>query len=357
MPDLMADIFSDDAFSMSSLTAAILEIPHVPGRAGDLAFVGIGEGVATTSVVIESLDQQLSLIPTTLRGAPAPLESRDKRKAVQLAVPQIKLEDTILADSVQNVRDFGTGELVGVDTVVNRQLGRMALRHDLTLEHHRLGALRGVIHDADGSVLVDLFAELGVMNSLGEAAPETFDFPLDDYSGVGVSNSIRTKCQAVQRYMRRHAKTIIPASAKVWAFCGDDFFDKLLEHPSVKNAYDGYAAAKQALGDSYAFGIFEFGGIFFENYQGTDDGSTVAIAPDECRFFFTSVPGLYAEYFAPGDFMETANTLGIPRYAKLAPDARFNRYVELHTQQNPLPLCLRPATLVRGVADVASESV
>jgi hypothetical protein len=355
MSDFLVDIFSDDAFSMTSLTAGINNIDHVPGRAGDLAFVGTGEGVATTTVTIESIGQALSLIPTSLRGAPAPYETRDRRKAIELAIPQIKLEDTILADSVQNVRDFATQELVGAETVINRQMQKMTLRHDMTLEHHRLGALRGVIHDADGSVVLDLFAEFGITNSLGQAEAETFDFPLDDYSGTGVTNSIRTKCQAIQRYMRRNAKTIIPASAQVWAFCGDEFFDKLLEHPSVKGVYDGYAAAKSALGDNYAFGIFEFGGIFFENYQGTDDGTTVAIAPDEARFFFTGVPGLYAEYFAPGDFMETVNTMGLPRYAKLAPDTRFNRYVELHTQQNPLPLCLRPQTLVRGVADVSSE--
>lgn len=355
MPELFADIFADDAFSMTSLTAGINNIDHVPGRAGDLAFLGVAEGVATTKVTLESLDQQLSLIPTSLRGAPAPYEKRDKRKAIELAIPQIKLEDTIVADSIQNVRDFASGSLVGAEEVINRQLQKMALRHDLTLENHRLGALRGIIHDADGSVLLDLYTEFGNLNSLGQAEPETFDFPLDNYVGTGVENSIRVRCQSVQRFMRRHAKTVIPKTAQVHAFCGDNFFDKLLEHPSVKGVYDGYAAAKQALGENYAFGIFEFGGIMFENYQGTDDASTVAIDPDECRFFFTGVPGLYAEYYAPGDFIETANTLGVPRYAKLAPDKRFNQFVELHTQQNPLPLCLRPQTLVRGVADASSE--
>jgi hypothetical protein len=355
MPDLSLDVFNDDAFSLVSLTAAINNIDHVPGRAGDLAFVGVGEGVNTTSVMIESVGQQLSLIPTSLRGSPSPYEKHDKRNAITLGIPQIKIEDTLNADQIQNVREFGTTDGVGTATAINRQMNKMALRQDLTLEHHRLGALRGVIHDADGSVLLDLFAEFGISNSLGQAEPENFDFPLNDYSGVGLSNSIRAKCQAVQRYMRRHAKMLIPASAQVWAFCGDEFFDKLLEHPSVKGVYDGYAAAERRLGDNYAFGVFEFGGIFFENYQGTDDGTTVAIAPDECRFFFTGVPGLYAEYFAPADFIETANTLGLPRYAKIAPDARFGRFVEMHVQQNPLPLCLRPQTLVRGVAEESSE--
>lgn len=348
------DIFDDDAFSMVTLTAAVSDMDHVPGRSGDLAFSGQGMGIPTTAVLIESVGETLSLIPTTLRGAPAPKETVDKRSILQLAVPQIKLEDTINADSIQNVREFGTGNLIGAETVVNRQLQKMVRRHDLTLEHHRLGALRGVINDADGSVLTDLFVEFGIINSDGLAGPEDFEFPLDDYTTVGIDNSIRNKCQAVQRYMRRNAKTIIPNTAKVWAFCGDNFFDKLLEHPSVKGVYDGWAAAKAALGENYAFGIFEFGGIFFENYQGTDDNETVAIDPDECRFFLVGVPGLYAEYYAPADFMETVNTVGLPRYAKLAADPRFDQYVELHTQQNPLPLCLRPQTLVRGISEVSS---
>jgi hypothetical protein len=100
------------------------------------------------------------------------------------------------------------------------------------------------------------------------------------------------------------------------------------------------------LGKNYEFGTFEFGGIVWENYQGTDDNSTVAIAADEARVFVSGVPGLYAEYFAPADFMETVNTIGLPRYAKVAVDQRFNQFVEIHAQQNPLPLCLRPQTLV-----------
>ena len=47
--------------------------------------------------------------------------------------------------------------------------------------------------------------------------------------------------------------------------------------------------------------------------------------------------------------METVNTVGLPRYAKLAPDGRFNQFVELHTQQNPLPLCLRTKTLCKFI--------
>jgi len=335
------DIFNDDAFSTETLTVAINEMDHVPGRAGELAFAGNGEGVATTSVVIESKAEGLSLIKTSPRGAPAQQETQDKAKLLSILVPHIKLEDHISADSIQNVRAFGSeSELRGVQSVVNQQMQKMVRRHDLTLEHHRLGALRGVILDSDASTLVNLFTAFGVSQE-GEV-----DFELDDTTAD--FTQVRTKCHGIIRTMRKNAKVAIPASGRVWAFCGDNFFDNLVEHPAVKGAYDGYAAAERRLGDSYAYGVFEFGGIFFENYRGTDDNSTVAVDPDKAIFFWTGVPGMYAEYYAPADFMETVNTIGLPRYAKIAPDTRFNQFVDLHTQQNPLPLCLRPKTLMKA---------
>jgi len=350
------DIFNDDAFSLVSLTAAINEIDHVPGRAGALAFAGVGEGVAVTTVSIERKGMALTLIQTSPRGSPSAKETADKATLRSVSIPHIQLEDTIQATEVVGVREFGTTDQLRTvtNTVVSR-MNKMAARHDLTLEHHRLGALRGKILDADGSTLTDLFTLFEVQNSDSAYEPEVFDFGLDASDSGG--EDLRVRCQQVSRFIKRKAKMTLPGSAKVWAFCGDTFFDALISREDVKRTFLQTAEQTVRLGGNYAFGVFEYGGIVWENYQGTDDGGdadasdggTVGIAPDEAVLFLTGVPGLYAEYFAPGDFMETANTKGLPRYAKIAPDQRFNRFVELHTQQNPLPLCLRPQTLCAGI--------
>ena len=52
--------------------------------------------------------------------------------------------------------------------------------------------------------------------------------------------------------------------------------------------------------------------------------------------------------YAPADFVETANTIGLPRYAKQAVDQQFARWVMLHVQSNPLPICTRPRVLIKG---------
>lgn len=348
-----ADLFSGDAFTLESMIAAINDIDHIPSRAGQLVFAhrDVTAPVNTLDVAIERVDEQLKLIATTARGAPAEKEQADKRSLIKLSVPHIQIEDTIQADSVQGVREFGTSnQLTTVQSAVDKSLTKMARRLDLTLEYHRLGALKGQIRDADGSVLTDLYQAFNFLNSDGIAGPEVFDFDLDNVASD--AEDIRIKAQDVARYMRRNAKTVIPNGAFVWAFCGDSFFDKLISNPSVKAAWAGTEAAAAMLGDNYAFGIFEFGGIMWENYYGTDDNEMVAVADDECRFFWTGVPGLYTESFAPADYIETVNTPGLPRYAKIAVDQRFQKFADIEAQTNPLPLCLRPATLCKGVSSL-----
>jgi len=235
-----------------------------------------------------------------------------------------------------------------VEGVVNKRLRKCANRLDYTLEHHRLGALKGIIRDADGSVLTDIYSAFGFLNSLGIAGPEVFNFDLDNPA----SADVRVTAQNVVRYMKRHARTILPAAAYVWAFCGDNFFDKLISKPDVKDAFRATQNAEAVLGGNYAFGVFEFAGIFWENYEGSDDNATIAIGADECRFFWANAPELYSESYAPADYIETVNTMGLPRYAKIAVDPKFQKFVELEAQTNPLPLCLKPATLCKGVASL-----
>jgi hypothetical protein len=57
---------------------------------------------------------------------------------------------------------------------------------------------------------------------------------------------------------------------------------------------------------------------------------------------------VFRQYNAPADFVETANTIGLPRYAKQAVDQQFARWVMLHVQSNPPPICTRPRVLVKG---------
>ncbi len=96
-----------------------------------------------------------------------------------------------------------------------------------------------------------------------------------------------------------------------------------------------------------ARGSFEYAGIVFEEYRGKV-GTVDFTDASKAYFFPVGVPGLFRQYNAPADFVETANTIGLPRYAKQAVDLQFARWVMLHVQSNPLPICTRPRVLIKG---------
>src|SRR5690606_3714452 len=126
---MFPDIFNDDAFSLVALTNFINEQEYVPGRAGELAFNGVGQGVPTISIAMEQIGGQLSLIQTTPRGAPAPQEVQDKGVMRSLSIPQIKLEDTISVYQMFGVRALGTAaQLRGARRVIDQQIVKMNSR-------------------------------------------------------------------------------------------------------------------------------------------------------------------------------------------------------------------------------------
>ena len=101
------------------------------------------------------------------------------------------------------------------------------------------------------------------------------------------------------------------------------------------------------LREGQARGSFEYAGIVFEEYRGRV-GSVDFTDSNKAHFFPVGVPGLFRQYNAPADFVETVNTIGLPRYAKQAPDTQFGRWVALHAQSNPLPICTRPRVLMKA---------
>jgi hypothetical protein len=64
-------------------------------------------------------------------------------------------------------------------------------------------------------------------------------------------------------------------------------------------------------------------------------------------FYPTGVPNLFATVFAPADYIETVNTLGLPRYVKQY-DMPNDKGVHMDTQMNALNFCTRPLALLSG---------
>lgn len=327
--------FASDAFDMVSLTTAINKIPNTYGRLEQLNLFP-PQGVRTRTIILEERNGVLNLLPTQPVGAPGTLGITGKRKVRSFVIPHIPHDDAVLPEEVQGLRAFGTeDELQGISELMAQKLADMRAKHAITLEHLRMGALKGIILDSDASTLYNLYTEFGI-------TAMTVDFALSTST-----TDVLAKVMEVKRHIEDNLKGEFMTGIR--CLCSADFWDAFVGHDLVKQAYM-YYQRNQSLGEDYREG-FSFGKVTFEEYRGqaTDADGNVRkfIADGEAHFFPEGTVSTFRTHFAPADFNETANTLGLPLYAKQ--EARkFGRGTDLHTQSNPLPMCARPEVLVKG---------
>lgn len=321
------DIFNDDAFSLTSLTAAIQNVPYQPGRLEQLGLFGAAQGVVSTSVMIEQYDNVLSLIPVSQRGAPATQTQHGSRKIHSFTIPHLKPEDNITADEVLGVRAFGSeSEVETVANIVAQRLANMRRNIEYTKESFRMMALKGQTVDAAGGT-VDLFNIFGVVQ-------DTIDFALDQET-----TNIRLKVLALIESIEDSLGGLSFSGIRV--LCGKTFWSSLIEHKSVKESYLATQAAATLRGDPRM--EFEHAGVIWERYRGT---SAVKIADNEAYAVPEGVVDLFIARNAPADYVETVGTLGQPMYAKQwIPEPA--RAVHMEAQANPLFLCTRPKAIVK----------
>lgn len=323
----MADIaiFEDDAFSVSSLTAAINEQEYLPGRISSLGLFR-EEGISTLTVQIEKDGDTLALVPSGERGTSGLVVGAAKRQLIPFNTVHLPERFTIKADEIQGIRAFGTrSELQAVQDVVNKRLAKARRQLDATHEFQRMGALNGQVLDADGkTVLLDIYKSFGVNRQklpMGLNSPDT---------------ELRVKCGEALDMQEEALGSVTSSGSR--AMCGKNFWNKLIVHKSVKETYLNTMQAASLRGDARE--AFEFGGIVWERYRGKVAG-VAFVHDDKALLVPEGVPDLYISSFAPADYMETVNTQGIPYYSKIEP-LPFNKGVAGEAQSNPLHLCTRP---------------
>jgi len=338
------DIFSQNAFSCIELTQAVQKVPFKPSFISSLNLFA-PRPVRVETVAIEERDGTLSLIQTSPRGAPLGERETEKRTIRDFRTVRIAKGDTVNASEVQNIRAFGSeSELMQVyDEIMRRLAGPTGLisEVEMTWENMRLGAVQGLVTDADGSTLFNWFTEFGV----SQAAE--IDFDLDSASPA--SGAVRKKCNQVLRQMQvAAAGAWLPGSTYVMGICGDNFWDDLTAHSEVRQTYLNTQQAADLRGNNLPYESFRYGGIVWVNYRGTDDGSTVALSTDLAKFFPVNAPGAFVEAWSPGEMFDYVNTPGIPLYSLIVRDRDRNMWARPEVYSYPLPICTRPKMLQRA---------
>jgi hypothetical protein len=329
---MMIDPFKD-GFTLSELSQSINVLPNMYGRVNELGLFGF-KGQSTTTVTIEMSNGVLTLVPTTPWGGVAPKNKVGKRNVRTFSIPHTPLEDTVLAADVIGIRQFGTeNQLETVAAKVNEKLQVMKNKIDQTMEWRKMGALKGLVLDADGvTPIEDYFAAFSVTKKV-------VNFALNV-----AGTDVRAKCMEVARHIEDNLMGEV--MNRVHCLVSPEFFDLLVAHAKVKEAYANYSEAAQRIGGDMRKG-FSFGGLTFEEYRGVVDTKRF-IDANKGHAFPIGTNETFSNFGAPADFVETVNTVAIPYYARQQ-NKDFNRGIDLHVQSNQLPLVARPAVIVELV--------
>lgn len=338
---LTMDVFNQSAFSAVSMLTLVDRLGYVPGFLGSIPGLFDPVPVTTDVVWIEERTNAPALIQTSLRGEPPKQKGNEKRAARAFRTLRLAQASRIMASQLQGIRAAGSDTEL---QTLERELARRQLinRRDmeLTWENMRLGCVQGLVLDADGTTLFDWAAELQ------QVIPAEIDFDLDNPAPA--SGAIRIKCNAVTRSILRALGGLGGNAVSVRALVGDNFWDLFTAHTEVRQTYLNWQDAA-ALREGNAWQSFNYGGITWTNYRGTDDGATVGINTNQAKFFPVNA-GIFQIAWAPGESFEFVNTMGRDIYPGIVLDRDRNSYADIELYSYPLPVCTLPQALARGKA-------
>ncbi|MBP6677474.1 MAG: major capsid protein [Paracoccus sp.] len=328
--------FDAGGYSLAEMTQAINILPNLYTRLGELGLFRF-EGVSQRSVIIEQIEGVLNLLPSVSLGGPATVGSREARAMRSFALPWIPHDDVILPADIQGVPAIGAfDEADPLVSVMTRKLTLMRRKHAQTREYMEMNALRGIVKDGAGTTLYNYFTEFGI-------AQISVDFVLGT-AGTNIQGKVREVLRAVEDNL------LGESMSGVHALVSREFFDKLISHPKTEEAYKFYAATGAQPLRQDVRRNFPFAGILFEEYAGAVTLSTKAserlVPANEGIAFPTGTMDTFTTYGGPANLLETANTIGLPLYARQHLDPK-GRWIDLMTEASILPVNKRPRLAIR----------
>jgi hypothetical protein len=326
----------------NQLTHMTDEIQFIPNDWSRLDEYFTHIGIPSTSVTLDLVKGQLNVLNDMVRGAQVQYGQDDVEKTLSYPTAFFPANDLVSPTDVQNKRKMGTSDQVDqVDAAVARKLGTLRKSHALTQEFMMWKAVQGVLMTPTGKTLGNLYTDFGV--TLKEI---NFELSVE-------TTNVQEKCRELLRHVEDNAYTGADVGG-VRVFVSPEFFDALIGHESVSDAYSFFTAGQgnEPLRDDMRR-AFSFAGVTFEEFRGkyqkVDGTIERFIAASEGWAIPTGIEDMFEIYHAPAHHIDYANTAGEEVYAWSVP-MRDMSGIEIFTQSSSIAINRRPQAVVKCIA-------
>lgn len=309
-------------------------------------FNGMGlyrtQGVSQTAIVFDKSYHDTTLLPQVSRRGRESTKGIDRGvETFSLPLAYFKHSDYITPEDIQAWRMPGTTDAAETLAHVRLQkLEDMRAQVDQTLEYMKIQAAKGVCKTPDGATVADMFTEFNIVR------------PAVDFVLGTSTTDIDKKIAELKRGVQTNLKTGGVISG-IDVIVDADFFDKLISHPNIREAYlhyqnSGAQRLRDDLSTYMSWGVmdmFEHRGVRFMTYDATfklPNGSTESAVENGEGFIIVRGPrDLYRGYFGPSNKLSGVNSVGRELFAYEYTDSK-DEFHEMQVETSPLFFMTQP---------------
>lgn len=149
---------------MTDLSEVLEDIPIQYSRIRGLNLFNF-EHLTNDIAQIERENDIIAIIPTSERGGPGVKLRKERQATLHIDVPHYRVYDSLRPGDVRNRRQVGT---VATPDTINRKrlqiMQRLSRSFDFTFEWMMMNCFKGLVKDADGTILFDAFDRFGTVD-------------------------------------------------------------------------------------------------------------------------------------------------------------------------------------------------
>ena len=325
-----------NGFQLTDVSESILLIPNTWGLINELGMFS-PESVSQNTITIESTTGTLGLITDRIRGDRNNVNRDDNRVLRSMPLGHFPLDDSVKPDDIQGIRAYGTSEVAETEAnVIARKLERIRRNHAVTLEFARAQAItQGTVYAPNGTISGNFYTEFGVTR-------KEIDFVL----GTATTNILGKSEEGIAHIQDNIMSG--EAVSNIIVLCSPEFFAKLIDHASVKEAYKYYSSTQEPLRQRLGTGIYRrflHGSVEYIEVRSSYNGQRL-IPVGEAYMLPQGTTDTFKTYFGPANKFSFTNTLGEQAYVWVNRDQNDSE-ITIQSESNFLNLIRRPQCVVK----------